>query len=191
MKSSNEGFLGKSSEEFSLTTKYGSATFLQNILDSGSAAMSIDNKKPVHDDLLKGKTLQVYWCLLTNGMTGVREIQRLLEFSSPGIVSYQLNKLINAGIVAKNEAEEKYFITEEVRTGILGFYIRFGYRIIPRFTIYLCLCILGLMLFFLLALFMGDDFIKHPGSILFFTSMVLGIIIFVLESRRIRALNMK
>ncbi len=175
---------------FSLSSHYGSATFIQNILDSGSPTMSKESQKTLHEDLLKGKTLQVYWCLLTHGKTGVREIQRLLDFSSPGIVSYQLNKLIEAGIVAKDEVGEKYYITEEVRTGILGFYIRFGYRIIPRFTIYLCLCILGLSLFFLLALVMGDDFIQHPGSILFFISMVLGILVFVLESKRIRDLKM-
>ena len=75
------------------------------------------------NELLQGKTLQVYWYLLENNEAGIREIQKGLNFSSPGLVAYQINKLIKAGIIAKDEITDKYFINQKVQPGILSFYI--------------------------------------------------------------------
>ena len=93
----------------------------------------ISDKSSKYGETLEGKALQVYWYLLTNGTKGIREVQKDLNFSSPSTASYQIKKLIEAGIVSKDEQNDKYFVKEEVKTGILGFYVRFGYKMIPRF----------------------------------------------------------
>ena len=80
------------------------------------------NSHTMDEEFLRGYALRIYWYLLTHpeGIAGIREIQRDLEFSSPSSVSYQINKLLLAGVVAKDEDSEKYFIKEEVKSGILG-----------------------------------------------------------------------
>ena len=101
-----------------------------------------------------------------------------------------MNKLLDSGIVAKNEESGKYFVREEVRSGIFGFYVRFGYLVVPRFTIYLSACIFGLMMFLFLAFLWGDDFILHPSSLILLFCLILGVVVFVVESRRIRNLEL-
>jgi hypothetical protein len=160
------------------------SSFLQRIFSFGSQKMPNDEELSNYEEVLKGKPLQVYWYLLTHGQAGVREIQKTLSFSSPGIVSYQLTKLINLGIISKHEETDKYYVKEEIKSGILGFYIRFGYRMIPRFSIYLSLFICGFLAFFLLSFIMGDAFITHPGSILLFFFLAVGTLAFVSESIR-------
>ena len=120
------------------------------------------------EQLLKGKILKVYWYLLTHDYAGVREIQTSLDLSSPGIVSYQLNKLMKAGIIAKDEKLEKYYVKEEIKTGILAFYIRFGYYMVPRFSIYLSIFIIAFVIFVISSFIMGDKFILHPASLILF-----------------------
>ena len=88
------------------------------------------------DELLKGKTLQIYWYLLLSGKSGVREIQKELGVSSSSTVHYHLNKLLNAGLVDQ-DASEKYSVIEPVKSGILGLYIKIGRRMIPRMLFYL------------------------------------------------------
>jgi len=122
-------------DEFS--NQYTFPTLIRRLFPSGMSKMQSEKESIQYDEVLKGKPLQVYWYLITHGAAGVREIQKSLNFSSPGIVSYQLNKLTELGIISKHEESEKYYIKEEVKSGILGFYIRFGYRMIPRFSIYL------------------------------------------------------
>jgi len=54
------------------------------------------------EDVLRGKTLEVYRYVLKNGKpTGVREVQRALRFSSPRLSFYHLNKLEEAGFLKK------------------------------------------------------------------------------------------
>ncbi len=88
------------------------------------------------DELLKGKTLQIYWYLVLTGKSGVREIQKELGVSSSSTVHYHLNKLLNAGLVDQ-DASDKYFVIEPVKSGILGLYIKIGRRMIPRMLFYL------------------------------------------------------
>ncbi len=167
-------------DEFS--NQYTFPTLIRRLFPSGMSKMQSEKESIQYDEVLKGKPLQVYWYLITHGAAGVREIQKSLNFSSPGIVSYQLNKLTELGIISKHEESEKYYIKEEVKSGILGFYIRFGYRMIPRFSIYLSLFICGFFAFFILSFIMGDDFITHPGSVLLFVFLTIGTLAFVFES---------
>jgi len=86
---------------------------------------------------LKGKTLLVYWHMLKTptSKTGVREIQRTLGFSSPSVASHHLEKLVSLGLVDKTMTGE-YFLTQEVKVGLLKFFTRLGKFLIPRYLFY-------------------------------------------------------
>ncbi|MFX0152039.1 MAG: hypothetical protein ACFFAJ_14720 [Candidatus Hodarchaeota archaeon] len=142
-------------------------------------------------NILQGKALQVYWYLVTHpqGIAGIREIQKELGFTSSGTAAYQINKLVASGIVSKNEETEKYYVNEEVKSGILGFYIRIGYRMIPRLMIYLIVFILGLVMYLWLAVTKGDEFITDPTNWLFLFFLIFGSIAFIIESYKIWCLK--
>ncbi|MGC9068157.1 MAG: helix-turn-helix domain-containing protein [Thermoprotei archaeon] len=86
---------------------------------------------------LKGKTLLVYWYLISSNsrIVKVREVQRALKFSSPSIAAYHLSKLEELGLVRKTEHGE-YELVQEVKIGILRFFTRIGKFLIPRFLFY-------------------------------------------------------
>ncbi|MFX0050964.1 MAG: hypothetical protein ACFFAJ_10755 [Candidatus Hodarchaeota archaeon] len=135
-------------------------------------------------DILQGKTLQVYWHLLENGSASIREIYKALEFSSPGIAYYQIKKLMVAGIVAKDEETDKYFIHEKTKAGVLNLYINVGNLLIPRFSIYLAVFLLGFIICIVAALVWGDQFIGHLGTILLLLFLTFGTVTFIYESMR-------
>lgn len=85
---------------------------------------------------LKGKTLQVYLYLLKRDEpVGVRDIQRDLNFSSPSVASYHLEKLMALNLVAKDEYG-RYYITRKAEIGLLESFVRvLGYTI-PRLTFF-------------------------------------------------------
>ncbi|MHA2364841.1 MAG: winged helix-turn-helix domain-containing protein [Candidatus Hodarchaeales archaeon] len=85
-----------------------------------------------HQELLKGKTFKIYWYLLTHGETGIRELQRNLDFSSTNLVSHHLKKLIDANLVKQNPDHGKYEIKQEIKTGVLSLYTRVGRYLIPQ-----------------------------------------------------------
>ena len=104
------------------------------------------------DEMLKGKTLQIYWYLLLAGKSGVREVQKVLNIPSSSTVHYHLNKLLNAGLV-NQDTSDKYFVDEPVKSGILGLYIKIGRRMIPRMIFYLTFFLVcGLMYFIFLVM---------------------------------------
>ena len=140
-----------------------------------------DNKNKV----LQGKTLQIYWYLLTHKRAGVREIQKSLKISSPGTVTYQVNKLIKAGIISKNDKDGKYYVKETVKKGVLGFYFRLGSLMVPRYSIYLVVNILGILVYAFLARIYGDMFITNPGSLLFLFFIIFCTCVFIFESMKI------
>ncbi|MCW4019864.1 MAG: hypothetical protein NWF14_01340 [Candidatus Bathyarchaeota archaeon] len=86
---------------------------------------------------LKGKTLLVYWFMLKspNSPVGVREIQRKLGFSSPSVAAHHLDKLLSLELVEKTVRGE-YFLTREVKVGILRFFTRLGRFLVPRYLFY-------------------------------------------------------
>jgi hypothetical protein len=69
---------------------------------------------------LVGNTLRTYWSLLCrrHSAVGLREIQRELGFSSPSSAIYQLDKLINLGLVRK-DAIGDYVVSRVVKVGLL------------------------------------------------------------------------
>ena len=131
--------------------------------------MQKDPQEEKIEKLLQGTTLNIYWFLLTHtaGFAGIREIQKALKLSSPGLVSYHINNLISVGIVAKNEENEKYYVKEEIKSGILGYYFRLGHRVIPRFTLYLIVFIICLLFFVGFLISRGDSYILDPSNWIF------------------------
>lgn len=83
------------------------------------------------EDILRGKTLDVYRYVLKNRKpTGVREVQRALKFSSPRLAFYHLNKLEEAGLLKKGVDG---YILERV---VLQNSIRLRRLLIPRYFFY-------------------------------------------------------
>ncbi len=134
------------------------------------------------DELLKGKTLQIYWHLLLSGKSGVREIQKELSISSSSTVHYHLNKLLNAGLVDQ-DASEKYFVIEPVKSGILSLYIKIGRRMIPRMLFYLSFfLVFGILYIFYLIL--NSKTIEFVDG-LFLVLSLSGILFFSFETYKI------
>ena len=52
---------------------------------------------------------------MTHNNAGVREIQKTLKSVPSGTESYQINKLVKAEIISKNEEDGKYYIKEDVK----------------------------------------------------------------------------
>ena len=65
---------------------------------------------------------------------GVREIQRKLEFSSPTLAAYHIEKLENLGLVHK--ASGGYALSKEVKVGALSQIVKFGSLLLPRYIFY-------------------------------------------------------
>jgi hypothetical protein len=85
---------------------------------------------------LKGKTLMVYMYMLRSDDkgVGVREVQRALNFSSPSVASYHLNKLQDLGLVENKYGD--YILKKEIKIGILKQFITLGGVMFPRYLFY-------------------------------------------------------
>ena len=85
---------------------------------------------------LKGNMLRVYWHLLRspNGVVGVRATQKALDFSSPALASYHLEKLVELGLVQKVRGE--YRLVRVVSVGVLKQFVKLGSFVLPRYTLY-------------------------------------------------------
>jgi DNA-binding transcriptional ArsR family regulator len=79
--------------------------------------------------------LLVYWVVLEKGPVGLRDVQRLVGFSSPSTAVYHLDRLKTRGLVDKN-AEGKYYAVTTNRPGVLRFYILIGRHLVPKSLIY-------------------------------------------------------
>ena len=86
------------------------------------------------DAELKGNTLRVYVYALKNRKVGVREVQRSLNLSNPSLAQYHLNKLIELGLLRKDNGD--YAIVEEVTVEIMRDFLRVGTLLVPRFLFY-------------------------------------------------------
>lgn len=138
---------------------------------------------PEIDDLLRGKTLQIYWYLLTHGSAGIREIQKKLKIPSPSTVSYHMNKLVEVNLVLQSEETGKYLIKAEVKNGIMGLYIKIGRRMIPRMLLYFSFFFMGSILFVLLIISRGSVLTLVDFLFLFFSTCAA--LIFLYETYKI------
>ena len=84
---------------------------------------------------LKGNTLLVYLSLVRDpGPIGVREVQRKLNFSSPTLAAYHLDKLESLGLISKTP--QGYVLAREVKIAAVTQMVKFGSFLLPRFVFY-------------------------------------------------------
>ena len=85
---------------------------------------------------LKGKTLQVYvYMLKKKEAVGVREIQRDLNFSSPSVANYHIEKLVGLNLVSQDEYG-RYYMTQKAQISVLESFVNVGGRTIPRMSFF-------------------------------------------------------
>jgi hypothetical protein len=95
-----------------------------------------------------GKTLDVYLCILSKEKgIGVRDIWRELEFSSPSLAQYHVNKLLDLRLI-EPDLDGKYSINDEESIEALRSFLLLRGMLIPRLTIYAAL-LTGLMISYL------------------------------------------
>lgn len=101
--------------------------------------MDEDTSSYEQDDFdlqLSGRTLWVYWYLLTQDKPRTRrQVKDEVGLSSVSLAGYHLKKLENMGL-AKDNGLGEYFVTRSVQVGVLRFYMRMKTILIPRFVLY-------------------------------------------------------
>lgn len=96
-----------------------------------------------------GKTLDVYLCILTaEDSIGVRDIWRALDFSSPSLAQYHVNKLQDLKLI-ETDIEGRYRINDQESIEALRSFLLLRGMLIPRLTIYSAL-ILGLLVSYII-----------------------------------------
>ena len=97
----------------------------------------MDNEKELdYRNILKGKTLRVYFFLLSrNKGASLREVQRKTGLSSPSLAQYHLDKLREVGLV-ELDYDSGYRTAKSVKVGVLHFFTSIGWFLLPRYTFY-------------------------------------------------------
>jgi len=85
---------------------------------------------------IKGRTLDVYlYFLKKHDKVGVREVQRALEFSSSSLAVYHIDKLIERGIVDRDQYG-RYFLVERPTVNEMKPFMHIGRIMVPRLLFY-------------------------------------------------------
>ena len=85
---------------------------------------------------LQGRTLRVYLYLQRRkASSGIREVQRDLGLSSPSVADYQVEKLVEMGLAAR-DAYGRVYIVRHVRVKALQSYVSVGHFMVPRLAFY-------------------------------------------------------
>jgi len=122
---------------------------------------------------LRGKDWKVYWLLLKTGRPiSVREVQKLLHFSSPSIAQHHLEQLRQLGLVAKQDIGGNYTLVSEVKIGVLKHFVMLGRILFPRYFFYAVFCT---TLYAAYILFLMQGFTRENLFILSFGAIVTGI----------------
>ncbi|MEM3881692.1 MAG: winged helix-turn-helix domain-containing protein [Candidatus Bathyarchaeia archaeon] len=127
-------------------------------------------------DILRGTTLEIYRLLLkTNKPLGIREIQRVLNLSSPSQAQYHLNKLEEAGLLKR---EMGNYVINKV---LLENCVRVSRFLIPRYLFYSI---------FAIAILLIEVVLLRPAVLnreyfLFVAATVIFVLIFCYETVRV------
>ncbi|MEM2999131.1 MAG: winged helix-turn-helix domain-containing protein [Candidatus Bathyarchaeia archaeon] len=127
-------------------------------------------------DILRGTTLEIYRLLLkTNKPLGIREIQRVLNLSSPSQAQYHLNKLEEAGLLKR---EMGNYVINKV---LLENCVRVSRFLIPRYPFYSI---------FAIAILLIEVVLLRPAVLnreyfLFVAATVIFVLIFCYETVRV------
>jgi len=70
-----------------------------------------------------------------NQPAGIREVQRDLNLSSPSVANYQIEKLLELGLVGK-DMHGRYYLLHKVQIPALKAYVNVGRLMVPRLTFY-------------------------------------------------------
>lgn len=134
---------------------------------------------------LRGKDWKVYWLLLKNNRPmSVREVQKVLHFSSPSVAHHHLEQLRALGLVRKQDVGGDYSLVSEVKIGVLRHFVKFGRLLFPRYFFYAIFSTTS-YLFYLLVLMQG--FTRENLFIVFFGAIISAILWY--EAIRIWALK--
>ena len=127
---------------------------------------------------LTGATALVYWYLLKKGSNpaGVREVMRALKFSSPSSATYHLEKLMNLGLIDKNNIGT-YYIVKRVEISLFKAFIIVRGHAIPKQLFYA----LATSLYILVFLFFFSH-IMNLAAIIALLPGVVGCAIFWYET---------
>lgn len=88
------------------------------------------------EEQLKGKTLQVYMYMIKRKEpVGVREVQRDLDFSSPSVANYHIDKLVQLALAGQDEYG-RYYIIQKVQVGVLQAFVNIGGLAVPRLSFF-------------------------------------------------------
>lgn len=133
---------------------------------------------------LRGNTLKVYLCLIRNdNPMGIREVQRKLEFSSPALAAYHLEKLENLHLVKKTS--KGYVLVKKVKIGALAQIVKFGSLLLPRYAFYGAL-FATLFVLYLVSAWFGGSFELNINSISAILLGLLAILVMAYECIRIQ-----
>ena len=139
------------------------------------------------NEKLQGKTLAVYWVLLQlKKPLSLRDVQRKVGLSSPSLALYHLEKLKNLGLV-EMERYGGYYVSKEVKTGFMKFFVSKGRFYFPRSLFYMMFFLSELLcLLLLFSLRLGTIEILLLLTLIFAISFSLYETIFVWRTRPIR-----
>jgi DNA-binding transcriptional ArsR family regulator len=105
---------------------------------------------------LKGTTLRVYWEVFKSPKpVGVREVQRLIRFSSPSTALYHLEKLRELGVVRKDEYGH-YAPVEQIKPSQFRLFLRIGRVILPRYVFYAVFFVAAVVMYLVQSLLVGS-----------------------------------
>jgi DNA-binding transcriptional ArsR family regulator len=118
---------------------------------------------------LRGKAWNVYWLLLKNDRPmSVREVQRMLHFSSPSVASHHLEQLRELGLVQKQVSEGNYVLVREVKIGVLRHFVKLGKLLFPRYFFYAVFSTACLVIYLVMLVQAGTSPQERSFVILFF-----------------------
>lgn len=108
---------------------------------------------------IKGNTLKVYLFSLRHKTVELRDIQRALNFSSASLVSYHLNRLVEAGYMRHNE-DGTYSAEKDVTSDLLEGYTRIGVNIVPQ-LMFLAILFTVLVGYFSYESLLSENFVMY------------------------------
>jgi DNA-binding transcriptional ArsR family regulator len=122
----------------------------------GTSLASRGDQQTIEADL-KGTTLRVYWEVFKSPKPmGVREVQRLIRFSSPSTALYHLEKLRELGVVRKDEYGH-YEPVQEIKPSQFRMFLRIGRIILPRYVFYAVFFVGTVVMYLVQSLLVGSE----------------------------------
>ena len=122
---------------------------------------NLQKKRREELDNIKGKTLEVYYFMVDSKKKkfGVREIQRELDYSSPSIAAYHLNRLYEHQLIKKSEDGQYYIEGDPVALGALKEHVQVAGLIVPRILIYGIFAVISIIASFILFIAKSDSLV--------------------------------